>query len=324
MKINKLKLLSLFICCLVAALCPIAQCMDNVQDQGRNDVPASNHQTAICPTGGIITFAGEIAPEGWLICDGKRYTSLNYPELYEVIKTKYVPDNEQWIIKANENSTIEKFFHVPDLRGRVIVGVDDKAGRVTSNNTLGASGGEEKHLLQIGEVAYAYTTLFYHTHGTDTLVGKIHTTGNGRKELEGVAMGNHPHNNMQPYLVLNFIINSGKKHNSETKLLNDEIYTSISTVVSHEKKFTQLMIQQSKSYFSLVRAVMIRHNQGDNMMNGVPESTIQWLNSAPKDLEECEAKMKKEVSSVKEMMSRYKLLTNTQHPCWDEFNKKYD
>jgi len=52
---------------------------------------------------------------GWLLCDGEAYPNQQYPELYEVIREKYVPSNS-WVIEANKRSIAEKFFHVPNLR----------------------------------------------------------------------------------------------------------------------------------------------------------------------------------------------------------------
>ena len=112
------------------------------------------------PVGSIISFAGDKEPEGWLMCDGSQYSSKKYPKLFEIIKEKYVPSNS-WVIEANKIST-EKFFHVPDMRGRIIVDVD-----------------------KIG--------------GLHVDVGRIELSGDSQL-----------HNNMQPYKVLNYIINTGK------------------------------------------------------------------------------------------------------------------
>jgi microcystin-dependent protein len=170
-------------------------------------------QERLVPIGSILPFSGEIAPTGWLLCDGKQYTSQDYPDLYEVIKTKYIPSSEQWVFKANEVHPV-KIFYVPDLRGRVIVGIDGGKGRVTSNNTLGASGGEEKHKLTIEELAS-------HNHNMGLKYEHIYALGQGclATNLTSPNLSTHnsggdkPHNNMQPYICLNYIINTGKVKN---------------------------------------------------------------------------------------------------------------
>lgn len=212
MKINKFKLLLIAICCLVISLWTEVQCMEY---QIKNDVP----------TGSIVSFSGEIAPDGWLLCDGKQYTSQNYPELYEVVKEKYVPDSEQWVIKANQVHPI-KIFHVPDLRGRVIVGVDNGVGRVTTNNTLGASDGEEKVVITINEIPEYDISIPFSYNGHSATSTNMNGSGitvvnHYRETLVSSRGNNQPHNNMQPYQVLNYIINVGK--NDELQQLRKEI-----------------------------------------------------------------------------------------------------
>jgi len=84
----------------------------------RNDPPRimrqQRPQAVSVPIGAVIQFSGTDAPEGWLMCDGKHYSNQIHPQLYEIIKEQYVPMSS-WIIQANKNSTIEKFFCVPDM-----------------------------------------------------------------------------------------------------------------------------------------------------------------------------------------------------------------
>jgi microcystin-dependent protein len=211
MKINKFKSLLVAVCSFIAtSLWSESQCMEQIRND-ESDRHINNYQTEIS-AGSIVSFAGEVAPYGWLLCDGSQYYSREYPNLYEVIKTKYVPANEQLnFIQFNEINDNKK-FRVPDLRGRVIVGVDGDKGCITSNNTLGASGGEEKHQLTVDEIPS-------HNHNYDYLVN----TNNylvPQGEFYGIVYDplsrstssvgrDQPHNNMQPYLVLNYIINTG-------------------------------------------------------------------------------------------------------------------
>ncbi len=65
----------------------------------------------IAPPGAVVAFAGNNPPEGWLLCDGRLVSRYDYPELYEAIGTAWGGD-------GNPN------FHLPDMRGRFIRGLD--------------------------------------------------------------------------------------------------------------------------------------------------------------------------------------------------------
>lgn len=193
------------------------------------------------PIGSIIAFAGDKEPEGWLMCDGLQYSSKKYPKLYETIKTKYVPKEIRFNILDHNESNDDKLFCVPDLRGRVIVGVDGGSGRVTSNNKLGEIGGEEKHKLTIEELAT-------HNHsvpvGIHNITGSTHARyGQSNTSINSEnSGGDQPHNNMQPYLVSNYII---KAEQNEKVQQN----SNINLISKLEKQLEELKISQQKSIF---------------------------------------------------------------------------
>lgn len=70
------------------------------------------------PTGSIMVFAGpkDKVPNGWLLCDGKTLNRGEYRALYEVIGTA-------WGAGDGANT-----FHLPDLRGLFLRGVDYNRG----------------------------------------------------------------------------------------------------------------------------------------------------------------------------------------------------
>jgi microcystin-dependent protein len=68
----------------------------------------------LVPTGGILPFAGAVATEGYLLCDGSSYDITKYADLYKVILFTY----------GGSVAT----FKVPDLRGRVPVGAGTGTG----------------------------------------------------------------------------------------------------------------------------------------------------------------------------------------------------
>lgn len=160
-----------------------------------------NQTENFIPTGSVISFAGTTAPQGWLMCDGQIISRSEYKKLYEVIGRTYTP--------VNHNPPLgESLFCVPDMRGRTSVGIDGNASRVTTGNTLGMSGGEEKHQITVDELPEHNHGLRSTTAGmagpAQMFYGPVHSTLD-EKPTESTGKG-HAHNNMPPYLVLNYII----------------------------------------------------------------------------------------------------------------------
>jgi microcystin-dependent protein len=106
-------------------------------------------------------FIGEIrllpysfAPQGWLACDGRMYPAQQYQILYAVIGITF------------GGSTTQQTFAVPNLGGRVVVGVGDDPVD-TFDPTYAATGGAET--VTVG-------TMQMPTH-THTLVGGTQAPG---------------------------------------------------------------------------------------------------------------------------------------------------
>ncbi len=88
---------------------------------------------ALCPTGTILSFAGDTAPPGWVMCDGSSLSRTTYSALFAIVGTRFgAPDSSN--------------FRVPDFRGRFLRGRDNNAGNDpdrasrTAMNTGGAIG----------------------------------------------------------------------------------------------------------------------------------------------------------------------------------------
>ncbi|CAF3802386.1 unnamed protein product [Rotaria sp. Silwood1] len=93
--------------------------------------------------GEIRLFAGLSSPPfNWLICDGSVLARANYPELFNVIGTHYGTGNEG-----------EIHFRLPDLRGRVAIGVDREGARIANAaKQLGSVGGQATHILTVAQL----------------------------------------------------------------------------------------------------------------------------------------------------------------------------
>lgn len=149
----------------------------------------------------IVGF--NFAPRGWAFCDGQILPINQNQSLYSLLGTTYGGDGRT-------------SFALPDLRGRVPIHVGSSNG---TPHTLGSKSGEETHTLADNEMPQ-------HTHNVQASAdasdsqdptgnvlaksGQIYRSSNdlvdmvnGTMEFEG---GGQAHNNMQPYLAVNFCI----------------------------------------------------------------------------------------------------------------------
>lgn len=125
------------------------------------------------PTGMISIHAGSSAPTGWLLCDGTSYASASYTTLFNVIGYTF----------GGSGSA----FAVPNLKGRVVVGID--AAQVEFD-TRGEAGGAMTHQHTIAASnAISSTNHDGHTHNTNA-----HSHGNTVNET---GAGDHGHNTNQ-------------------------------------------------------------------------------------------------------------------------------
>ncbi len=149
------------------------------------------------PVGSIIMYGGGSAPSGWLLCNGALYPNVTYPALAAVLGTTY-----GGVLGAN--------FNVPNLNGRVPVGVGTATGATGATaKTLGQTGGEETHTLTIPEMpAHFHTANSFNIGSAGGGSQKIYDAGNFADQsiTTSVVGGNLPHNILQPFIVLNYII----------------------------------------------------------------------------------------------------------------------
>lgn len=124
------------------------------------------------PVGAILPFGGTIVPEGWLLCNGLTYDRKKYATLFSIIGSSY---------GSGDGTTT---FHVPDLRGRFIRGVDSAAKRDIDAATRTAmnSGGNTGD--KVGSVQAFSTALPTSKFVTSTAGSHSHPVS---------AAGNHSH-----------------------------------------------------------------------------------------------------------------------------------
>ena len=148
------------------------------------------------PVGAITQFAGSVAPIGYLICDGTAVSRTTYSDLFTTIGTIY---------GDGDGSTT---FNLPNLKGKIPVGQDTTQ---TEFDTLGETGGEKTHTLSINEMPTHNHDSGLGGGGTTSGYGLNYAYSNEYRYYDGTDIigeegGGQAHNNLQPYIVLNYII----------------------------------------------------------------------------------------------------------------------
>jgi len=177
--------------------------------------------------GQIVMFGGNFAPRSWAKCDGQLLAIAQNQALFSLLGTTYGGDGRTT-------------FALPDLRGRVAMHAGNGPG--LTPRPLGQRNGQERvtlttlempqhnHLLT-GSVdvdvaderadthlangnALAKNAVDIHGSGQTLEMYSDNPTFTGGRKLEGVKNsltvgnngGSQPHNNLQPYTVVNYII----------------------------------------------------------------------------------------------------------------------
>lgn len=163
------------------------------------------------PFGAILPHMGAFVHPSFQPCDGRDLDRALYSALFAVIGTTF----------GSSSSTT---FKVPDLRGRVLVGLDNlggaAAGRVTDPQAtiLGGAFGTQTHILAFGELpAHTHTRddKYFASGSAGALVGK--TTPNTVSALVTTPRNTSSaglfvaHNNVQPTLVCVWIIRADQQ-----------------------------------------------------------------------------------------------------------------
>ena len=165
----------------------------NYVDGVTSAIQTQINNIASVPTGVINPWAGVAAspPTGWLLCDGTAVSRSTYSTLFGIVGTAY---------GVGDNSTT---FNLPNLKGKVPVGLDSTQ---TEFDTRGETGGAKTHTLTLAETPS-------HSHELQLWADGL-TSGTYYRMQAGTYGGSNylthgsgqAHNNLQPYLVVNYII----------------------------------------------------------------------------------------------------------------------
>ncbi|MCB1045357.1 MAG: phage tail protein [Acidobacteria bacterium] len=154
----------------------------------------------------IVGF--NFAPRGWAFCDGQILPINQNQSLYSLLGTTYGGDGRTT-------------FALPDLRGRAPIHVGRSNGGAI--HTLGSKSGEETHTLAANEMPQHghFVVVTNNNATTDEPAGNMIaqsaqvsyagvSTGTTFAPMDAATVthtgGSQAHDNMQPYLALNFCI----------------------------------------------------------------------------------------------------------------------
>lgn len=153
--------------------------------------------------GEILLVPYNFAPVGWALCQGQLLSISGNTALFSLLGTLYGGDGV-----SN--------FALPDLQGRSPIGFGQGPG--LQNYVQGQRGGEETVTLTLSQIpshshpamgsAKSATTVSpaNTVWATETRLN-IYSSGGGTSMApSGSSGGNQPHDNMSPYLTLNYII----------------------------------------------------------------------------------------------------------------------
>jgi microcystin-dependent protein len=184
------------------------------------------------PPGAIVSYAGAAAPAGWLLCDGAAVSRTTHADLFAAIGIAY---------GEGDASTT---FNLPNLKGRIPAGRDssqaefDTLGETGGAKTVQLTAAQlaaHSHVVNSHSHGGATGAVGDHTHGFvgSVLAAKFGSIGMIQQGAGGViafesggtlgggahshsvaaeapatnnAGSDQAHNNLQPYLVVNYLI----------------------------------------------------------------------------------------------------------------------
>jgi microcystin-dependent protein len=152
--------------------------------------------------GEIRMFAGNFAPEGWMLCQGQILPISEFETLFNLIGTTYGGDGQ---------ST----FALPDLQGRIPIHMGgshvlaERAGSETVTLTASQMPAHSHPLSASMNAASSASTpadATANTGATSLYAPPAAGVLDATMSSSGVDGGSQPHDNMAPYLCVNFII----------------------------------------------------------------------------------------------------------------------
>ena len=159
--------------------------------------------------GEIRMFAGSFAPVGWLFCQGQQLPISENDALFTLIGTTYGGDGQETFNLPNLASRIPihmgtgpdgTTYQIGEAAGTESVTLTTQQIPVHTHTMLATDNNAQGVAPNNQQVLAASTEVTVLPYGSDA----PHTTLNAQSLAP--AGGSQPHENMQPFLVINFII----------------------------------------------------------------------------------------------------------------------
>lgn len=157
--------------------------------------------------GEVRMFAGSFAPQGWMFCNGQSLAIAENETLFQLLGTTYGGDGEET-------------FNLPNLQSRVPLHMG--TGPDGTTYPLAQMAGTEKETLTVQQIPiHSHQLVASAANGSQTNPGgSVPAASPGSvfpyiEDPPGVSMspqaiapvgGSQPHENVQPFMCINYII----------------------------------------------------------------------------------------------------------------------
>jgi microcystin-dependent protein len=159
--------------------------------------------------GEIRMFAGSFAPQGWMTCDGQLLPISEYDTLFNLIGTTYGGDGQSTFALPNLAARAPLHMGTGSTGTTYTIGESDGTSSVTlttnqipsHNHPLNATSSGQQQAPSSSTMPADASPANAHVYGP---------FGAAPTQLAAATIGNaggsQPHDNMQPYLAITFII----------------------------------------------------------------------------------------------------------------------
>ena len=149
----------------------------------------------LIPAGSLMMYASTNAPNGWFLCDGTQYSTTTYSSLWLAIGYSY-------------STGTGSGFNVPNMKSNVPGGYNSADANF---NRVGQTGGTATETLSTAQIpAHAHYMDYQVTSfggAITTIRGEVNASANNSaKQTRSDGGSGGSHNNLQPYVVVNYII----------------------------------------------------------------------------------------------------------------------
>ena len=224
--------------------------------------------TDTLPVGTIIPYAGTTIPSNYMKCEGQELSRIEYDILFSAIGTTY---------GVGDGTTT---FNLPNLKGKVITGIDSND---TDFDTLGETGGEKTHTLTVNEMPSHNHNITYiksastplSSNGLSGYSENNNGVGTNTNAIQN-AGEDQAHNNLQPYIALNYIIKVLDAPAIQAQVVNGY---STSSRDSYSCNYVNELIKSSQGYIELGDIQIIYGSLNMIFQPGENSQTIQFEKS---------------------------------------------